>query len=296
MGLTALGKSIGEACHWHDRRGSEGQPTKEPRFAVLVGRISVAAIPHPESPANLQKSPIQLGSIDLQDFEIPQSVRFGGRHRLKVHVLAGGRRVVERLGPDDNEIQFQGTFSGPTAEARARAFDNLRLSGEIVWLTWESFRSRVIVSRFIADYHSPWWIPYQISCVVVHQTRIAVAPGTSVAAAISADLSSAMSAAASTTISLSSIQAALTTSHALASGTADQTQAIAAVGLTIATIGQQVDQQSASLITPIASDTPLTDLGQAYGAKVSYAASLASSVNVGSYIGRIAVNIAGSSS
>ncbi len=152
------------------------------------------------------------------------------------------------------------------------------------------------MSRFIADYNSRWWIPYQISCVVVHQTRIASAPGTSMAAALSADLSGAMSAAAGTTISLSSIQAALSTSNALTSGTADQVQAIASVGLTIATIGQQVDQQSATLITPISSNTPLTDLGQAYGAKVSCAASLASSVNVGSYIGRIAVNIAGSGS
>jgi hypothetical protein len=65
------------------------------------------------------------------------------------------------------------------------------------------------------------------------------------------------------------------------------------VGLTIATIGQLVDQQSATLITPISSNTPLTDLGQVYGAKVSCAASLACSVNVGSYIGRIAVNISG---
>jgi hypothetical protein len=75
---------------------------------------------------------MRLGSIDLQDFEVPQSVRFGGRHRLNVHVLAGGRRIVERLGPDDTEIQFRGTFSGPAAESRARAFDNVRLSGEIV--------------------------------------------------------------------------------------------------------------------------------------------------------------------
>jgi hypothetical protein len=244
----------------------------------------------------LQNSPIQLGSIDLQDFEVPQSLRFGGRYRVKVHVLAGGRRVVERLGPDDNEIQFQGTFSGPSAEARARAFDNLRLSGEVVWLTWDAFRRRVIVRSFIADYHSPWWIPYQISCVVVHQARVASTPVTSMAAALSADLCNAISAAAGTTISLSSIQASLSTSNALTLGTAEKIQAITSVELTIATIGQLVDQQSATLITPISSNTPLTDLGEAYGAKVSCAAALARSINVGSYIGRIAVNIAGSGS
>src|ERR1700722_8425959 len=123
---------------------------------------------------------MRLGSIDLQDFEVPQSVRFGGRHRLNVHVLAGGRRIVERLGPDDTEIQFRGTFSGPAAESRARAFDNVRLSGEIVWLTWDSFRRQVIIKSFIADYHSPWWISYQISCVVAHQVRIGSAESASI--------------------------------------------------------------------------------------------------------------------
>jgi hypothetical protein len=102
-----------------------------------------------------------------------------------------------------------------------------------------------------------------------------------------------MSAATGTSISLSSIQAALSTSNALTSGTTDQIQAIASVGPTITIIEQQVDQQSATLTTPISSNTPLTDLGQAYWAKVSCAAALASTVNVRSYIGRIAVNIAG---
>jgi hypothetical protein len=242
----------------------------------------------------LQNSPIRLGSIDLQDFEVPQSVRFGGCHRLSVHVLAGGRRIVERLGPDDTEIQFRGTFSGPAAESRARAFDDLRLSGEIVWLTWDSFRRQVIVRSFIADYHNPWWIPYQISCVVVHQTRIGRPQGTSMAAALSADLSSAIFAAAGSAISLTAIQAALATANTLTTGTADQTQAIAAVGSTIVSIGQQVDQQSATLITPIPSSTGVADLGQSYMSKVSCAASLAAAVNVSSYVGRIGVNIAGS--
>jgi hypothetical protein len=237
---------------------------------------------------------MRLGSIDLQDFEVPQSVRFGGRHRLNVHVLAGGRRIVERLGPDDTEIQFPGTFSGPAAESRARAFDNVRLSGEIVWLTWDSFRRQVIIKSFIADYHSPWWISYQISCVVAHQARIGSAESASIAAILSADLSSAMSAAAGFAISLTPIQAALSTSNALTAGTAGQTQAIAAVGSTIVTIKQQIDQQSTTLISPIPSSTGLADLGQSYVSKVNCAASLAAAVNVSSYVGRIGVNIAGS--
>ena len=177
----------------------------------------------------MQASPIQIGSIVLQGFEIPSSVRFGGRYRLVIHNLSGGRRIVERLGPDDGEVTFQGTFSGAHAESRAQAFDNLRLSGASVWLTWESFRRRVVVKSFVADYHSPWWIPYKVSCVVAHQTGVTAAQTSTLSALVSADIGNALSAIASSTISLVSLQSALSSENALTIGTSDQAQAMAAV-------------------------------------------------------------------
>jgi hypothetical protein len=241
----------------------------------------------------LQNSPVQLGSINLQDFEVPQSVQFGGRHRLAVHTLAGGRRIVERLGPDDGDIQFRGIFSGPAAESRARAFDNLRVSGEIVWLTWESFRRRVIVESFTADYQSPWWIAYQIRCVVVHQTRITAFQQTGLAVILAADLGSAISAAAGTTISLAAVQAALSGANVSTTGTSEQLRAIGAVGYTTGLINQQIEDQSATLTTPIPANVSVANLGSMFASKVSCAASLAAGVNVGSYIGRIGANIGG---
>jgi hypothetical protein len=241
----------------------------------------------------LQNSPIQLGSINFQDFEIPQTLRFGGRHRLTVHSLANGRRIIERLGPDDDEIQFRGIFSGPTAEARARALDNLRLSGEIVWLTWKSFRRLTIVKSFIADYHSPWWIPYQVSCVVVYQARISPSQGSGLAGLVTADLSSALSAAAGSMISLTSLQAALSATNALTTGTADQTNAVAAIGSTLAVINDAVNQTSATLIAANAPRTTPTEMAQSFASTVNSAASLAALVNVGSYVRRIGVNVAG---
>jgi hypothetical protein len=242
----------------------------------------------------LQNSPIQLGSINFQDFEVPQSVRFGGRQRLAVHALAGGRRIVERLGPDDDDIVFRGIFSGQAAETRARALDNLRLSGEIIWLTWESFRRRVILKSFIADYHSPWWIPYQISCIIVHQAGATGSQGVSAAALLSADLGTALAAAANASLSLTPLQTALSASNALAAGTSDQANAIAVVGSTLTTINYQIGQQSTTLVVPIPTTTAPGDLGQAYASKVSCAASLAAAVNVSAYVSRIGANITGS--
>src|SRR6476620_7719754 len=117
----------------------------------------------------MQTSPIQIGDIDLQDFEVPPSIRFGGSHRVVIHRLSGGGRVLERLGPDDGDIYFSGTFSGLYAEARMRAMDSLRLTGEVVWLTWDAFRYQVVVRTFTANFHSPWWMSYHVSCVVVQQ-------------------------------------------------------------------------------------------------------------------------------
>jgi hypothetical protein len=240
----------------------------------------------------LQNSPIRIGSIDLHDFEIPQSVRFGGRHRLAVHALAGGKRIVERLGPDDDDIRFRGTFSGPNAESRARAFDNLRLSGEIVWLSWETFRRQVIVKSFVADYMSPWWINYNISCTVARQVVVSP-PQASVTSMLAADLSAALAMAPDCGISLSSLQATLYTTNAATTGTADQTQAIRAVGSQVAVIDSQIAQQSAILSTGISADTGPADLGQAYISNVECAHSLAAAVNVRSYVGRIGTNIVG---
>ena len=240
----------------------------------------------------LQNSPIRVGSIDLLDFEIPQSVRFGGRHRLAVHILAGGRRIIERLGPDDSEVQFKGTFSGPSAEARAQMFDDLRMAGEIVWLTWESFRRRIIVKNFIADYHSRWWIPYQASCVVVHQTHIPLQP-LGLGTMISLDLTSAAAAFTDPTLSLIPLQTALAAPNVLTTGTSDQAQATAAVSSTLSQANDQIAQQSAVLDTPIALSTEPSSFGQAYASMVSSAGAMAALVNMKAYVGRIGINLTG---
>ena len=240
-----------------------------------------------EANQSLQNSRIRLGSIDLHDFEVPQAIRFGGRQRLAVHALAGGKRIVERLGPDDDDIRFRGTFSGSTAEARALAFDNLRLSGEIVWLTWESFRRQVVVKSFVADYLSPWWIHYDIACVVVHQTQTVPASVTGVAAALAAGLSSALTMVPGSDISLLALQAALSRANASTTGTADHRQAIEMVESQMSAIDGQIARQSAGLGTGFSSGTDCAALSRDYTSNVNYAHSLAAAVNIRNYVGRI---------
>jgi hypothetical protein len=243
----------------------------------------------------LSASIITIGPISLTDFEIPQSVRFGGRHRLTIHSLSDGRRIVEKLGPDDSDIQFQGTFSGPTAETRVRAFDNLRLSGELVWLTWQSFSRQVIVKSFVATYKTPWWIPYQVSCTVVNQARSTSSPVINLAATLSADLNYALSAATGSDTSLTALQAALSTSNALIAGTSNQSEAIAMANSTLAVVNNTIISQSAAITVPIISTSNGGEMGSLYANRVNSAGLLASAVNVRSYVGRIMKNLEESS-
>ena len=48
---------------------------------------------------------LTLGGVVFADFEIPDSINFGGEQVLSVHQLPGGTRVIDALGPSDAEIR-----------------------------------------------------------------------------------------------------------------------------------------------------------------------------------------------
>lgn len=162
---------------------------------------------------------MQIGSIQLSDFEVPASVKFGGAHRISVHRSASGARVIDTLGPDDSDIQFRGIFSGPQAELRARALNDMRIGGIPVWLTWNTFRYRVLIKSVRLDYRTRSWILYEATCLIIDQPG---APNVTLVAAqaqIAADVASAMEAAAPLGIDLSAMSSLLpnTAAYPLAS-------------------------------------------------------------------------------
>jgi hypothetical protein len=231
--------------------------------------------------------------VDLQDFEVPTSVRFGGNYRLAVHRLSSGRRIIEQLGPDDTEIRFAGTFAGPQADDRVRDMNNLRLSGQSTWLTWGTFRSRIIIKTFSADYRSPWWIPYQISCLVTHQPGTFQSAPADGAALLALDLSAALSLVAGTGIPLTSLQTALNGESASVPGTSDQAQATSAVQSSLASCDSVIAQTSSELSALPTNPSQATTYSTTFVAAVGSAGSLAAAVNAQAYISRIGNNLQG---
>ena len=110
---------------------------------------------------------ITLGPFDFAQFEVPEKVRFGGRQSLAIHKLPGGSRIVDAMGRDDSEINWNGTFSGSAASSRARQLDALRVAGSSLALNWDAFCYSVVISRLDLDFRNAWWIPFKITCVVI---------------------------------------------------------------------------------------------------------------------------------
>ena len=111
--------------------------------------------------------PLVLGPVVFEGFELPAHVTVGGRQRLAVHRLADGSRVVDVLGPDENDIGWTGVLSGPLATTRAQTIDALRLAGASLDLSFGAWFAPVIVSTFAADANLSGWVPYRITCTVL---------------------------------------------------------------------------------------------------------------------------------
>ena len=184
---------------------------------------------------------LTLGPVAFAGFELPSSITVGGRQRLAVHRLPGGLRIIDALGPDPADINFSGIFTGPDATDRARLLDVLRVAGETLPLAWDAFIYTVIVESFEADYRSPWWVPYRLSCTVLRDEAASLTTAAiELAPTLSADLLSAGSFA-------TTANAAIGVSGATTGGTAANAAAQASLGATLASIDTQITFNTAAM-------------------------------------------------
>ena len=239
----------------------------------------------------MSRPTLTIGQIVLQDFEVPNCIRFGGEQRLVVHRLADGTRSIEPLGPDEAEIRFGGYFVGVDAEIRAQAVDGMRIAGSVVALRWQTYSYRVIIRSFQFNYRSPWWIAYQISCIVANQFVDIVTAQPTLASTIATDISVAAAAVPGLASSLISVSASTTANDALIAGTTANAVATLATQNTVAALDQQIAQQSQ--IVGGYSDAGMTVQGftASLGSEISAASQLASAVTARGYLRRVGLNL-----
>lgn len=120
---------------------------------------------------------LTLGGVVFSGFEVPDVIATGGDQALVIHKLPGGSRIIDAMGADHRDLSWSGRFRGGNAEARARLLDGYRIGGKAFLLTWSTFRYRVIVRSFEAQYQQPFEIPYSISCTVLSDESAPVLTG-----------------------------------------------------------------------------------------------------------------------
>ena len=218
---------------------------------------------------------LTLGDIGLDGFEVPARVTLGGSQSLTVHKMLGGTRVIDVLGRDDAAITWSGVLSGRNAGDRGRRLDAMRASGELQTLSWDAFSYSVFIATLKLEFCNPWWIPYDISCVVqqdLAQQNTIYEPDAS--AAIAADLASAMQ------LLTSDLAGSLATaSNTLRAGVAGRAQAGAILAGTQQSLSQMIQQAGAGLASSNLLDS------------IAAAGSLANFCRASGYVGRTLANV-----
>ena len=184
-----------------------------------------------------------LGPIAFRDFEVPERITFGGTQKLAVHELPGGGRIIDAMGAQNADLVWSGIFSGADATERVRLLDGMRLSAAEVLLSWDVFAYTVIIERLEAEYASPWWIPYHLTCKIVQDpiadliafgaTLVSQVVSDLAVAAASVDLGAAQSAVAAAGVEVQGSAANIAATSAISSGQQDIETQIGVVGQTL---------------------------------------------------------------
>jgi len=240
---------------------------------------------------------LMLGPVLFRDFEIPERISFGGRQRLAVHRLVGGRRVVDCLGRDDSEIVFRGTISGGDATSRAGTLDALRIVGDPLVLSWDTYYYAVILSRFEAEYHSTSWIPYRIACTVLQdQSWGGTDTAVSLVSSIFSDLSAAAAIGPDRAVQLMNIRASVGAQGATVRDTRAYSAALSGLVDTRTTIDTEIDYAESELSKSRVSADTLPDYAIAgLMTAAQSAGDLAELTALRAYVGRAHRNLASAS-
>lgn len=129
---------------------------------------------------------LTLGDITFQNYDYapPSRMPFGGQQAMVVHKLVGGSRVIDTLGPDEDDISWSGFFLSPNALFWCQRLDAMRGQGQVQALIFGGMTRLVIVKSFRAHIRRyPNWVEYEIDCVVSSNPTLGPLAGTNPVAA-----------------------------------------------------------------------------------------------------------------
>jgi hypothetical protein len=110
---------------------------------------------------------VVLGGFVFFDHEVPNTLPFGGTQEYKKQVMVGGQKVVDAMGPNNDDISWSGRFRGAAAIGRASSVKSMMDAGAQVTLTWLGISRTVLITKFEPTTDKFYEVPYRITCCVV---------------------------------------------------------------------------------------------------------------------------------
>lgn len=108
-----------------------------------------------------------IGGVTLDSWETPEQICLTAAQKLNKHVLIGGQRQIDAMGPDPDPIKWSGRARGANATGDMMAIRAMTIAGAAVPLTWNQFYFLVIIKRFDPHYQRPIEWTYEIEVEIV---------------------------------------------------------------------------------------------------------------------------------
>jgi hypothetical protein len=111
---------------------------------------------------------VVLGNIELVGLEVPESATPGaGKQQTVIHRLVGGKRTIDVLGVDYDDLSWSGWILGAAAEARVKELETMRDTGNAVDFNLGEYYFSVVVTKFVPRFEHQYRRAYSIELVVV---------------------------------------------------------------------------------------------------------------------------------
>jgi hypothetical protein len=111
-----------------------------------------------------------VGDVEFVGLEVPESATPGaGKQQAVVHKLVGGKRIVDVLGVDYDNLSWNGWFLGATAGERVSALETMRDTGQAVNFSLDDYNFSVVVVGFTPRYEFKYRRSYSIELLVIER-------------------------------------------------------------------------------------------------------------------------------
>lgn len=110
---------------------------------------------------------IILGDFEFTHAEVPESITPAVGQQIAIKKFVGGKRSIDVMGKDDQEITWSGILAGPNALQRAEYLRYLTAQGNPLMLTFFDLKFSVLISKFSPQIERYYRVPYEISFVII---------------------------------------------------------------------------------------------------------------------------------